>query len=61
MGSGNDPVVWQALDAWTGDFEIRRQNSAWRVELFKPSQQWTAWGMTLIEAVQRAMTEADCG
>lgn len=42
------------LEAWQGDVLLRRQNGYWNCELFRPSDQWDAWGETPSEAVCRA-------
>jgi hypothetical protein len=50
--------AFTVLDAWQGDYEIRRQNGHYRVELFKPSQEWEEWAATLSLAIARASLKA---
>lgn len=50
--------AWKVLEAWQGDCDVRRQNGQWRVELFKPSMQWSAWAETLPLAICRAALRA---
>jgi hypothetical protein len=47
-----------ALETWHGDYEICRQNSHYRVELFEPSMQYDAWAETLPLAICRALLRA---
>ena len=42
------------LNAWEGDYDIRRQNGQYRVTLYQPPREWEAWGASLPLAVCRA-------
>ena len=41
--STNEQAAMIVLRKWDGDVNIRRQNKLWKVELFRPSEQWDAW------------------
>lgn len=46
------------LDPWEGDYEIRRVNGMYRVELFRPSEEFQALATELALAVSRARLKA---
>lgn len=52
--SGRRDDSLDLVDWWKGDAELRRQNGHWLVTLFRPSEEFEAWGETLPLAVCRA-------
>ena len=51
-------AAWELLNAWEGDYEVRRQNDQHRVELFRPSEEFQAWAVTLPLAICHARLKA---
>lgn len=47
-----------ALEQWEGDFKLTRRNGQWNCELFKPSEEWEAWGETAPLAIARVLVIA---
>jgi hypothetical protein len=56
--STNIAAAHEVLDAWEGDYEVRRQNGLFRVELFRPSEEFQEWAETFPLAVCRARLKA---
>lgn len=44
-------AAMEILDHWQGDYLIRRQNTAFRCELYLPSREYREWGQTLPLAI----------
>lgn len=46
------------VDAWNGDFELRRQNDQWRATFFRPSEEFEEWADAAPLAICRAFLNA---
>lgn len=39
-------AAWAIVDVWDGDVEVRRQNGAWQVTFYRPSEEYEVWADT---------------